>query len=793
MLNLFVNKRQQNLNFVQHNLGEKNMSRNTLILTTLAIIGFTGCEESAVHVDEGCTLETTLCDDAGILYRCQKTEVKDNTLWKPVAICASGCDEGGQTCINTPNCALGNSEDGACVMATGCKIGNSEDGACVMAPGCKFGNNEDGSCTKKDGCIIGNEEDGSCTMKEGCAEGNNEDGSCKGCAIGKAEDGACIKREGCIHGNELDGSCVFTDSCPNNAHNDDGSCRECVIGNNEDGTCKLVEGCPNGNNIDGSCIGCAIGKTEEGSCIKRNDCIHGNNLDGSCVLTDDCPNNEHNDDGSCKGCIIKVDNKTNNEDGTCIQDDNCKNGWELDGSCKCPSECQFGCYSDGSCVDAECLSNEDCSISVPEKCAQGLCHCLDHKCEIDANHNNMYDVYEHITNSIWNHDCEYTDTKCPEGAQCPDFDERDFCDSFTDKKWSTKCTSHDQCIQQENAYGYHFICREDGRCVPDAFVTKWYIWPEGYTKEYSDIDRPFIFPYVPRDGCQIRIIWGDETTLCNVDGKVCSADDTACSIYNCEGKEERCDGDGSDITHEYNAPGYKYIKVTGEFDFARASSINNFYDGNIEKDNYDLENNVFPYHACVHKKSNSKDIIGNRCLYEVITFGQVRLKPYAFSFYHNLVAISNVDIPLFDNQTQSLEFMFNNTKLFSGVIHKWDVHNIQNMKSLFGNISTFNLPLNDWNVSHVTDMSFMFTGSDVFNQNLNDWDVSKVENMTGMFDSAWSFNQDLSSWKVGSSTDVSGIFNSSGMSEENYCKIQDSSSWQAKPEMSEYTCSPASP
>ena len=859
------------------------MRTRALFLTLVASLCVAGCEESAVHIDENCSIGEKSCN-GGVLYRCDPSQNETSNFWNPVAICVmglNGCDEGGKTCINKPNCFLGNDEDGSCVQAQGCAIGhktdgscancalgndiekgsciqaeecalgNNEDGSCIQAEGCTLGNEADGSCVKaqncligneedgscmpKDGCVVGHEADGSCTLKAGCAEGNNEDGSCKGCAVGTTDDGSCMMREGCTIGNVLDGSCIYVPDCPA-GNKVDGSCNGCVAGNAADGACKRLEGCPDGNRIDGSCKGCAIGNGEDGSCRKREDCIDGNELDGSCVLIDGCPNNEHNDDGSCKGCVIKEDNKTNNKDGTCIMDKNCKNGNELDGSCLC--DCKFGCYSDGSCVEIECMRNDDCS----EKCDQGLCHCFNHKCEIDANHNNMYDMKEHINNPNWNHDCEYSDKysdikfKCPaDDESCKEFDVRDFCDSFTDKKWATKCESDNDCIQQENDYGYHFVCRSDGRCVADAFVTQWFMANQSIKEDPpSNTIRTFVFPYYPsEDECVIHIIWGDESKTCHTDQTDCSSSESDCSIYNCKGEEFNCSRNNPKITHEYKKPNVYIIKVTGEFDFARVT-VNNDSIVYLDGDN----NN-----ACIYPFGSNS--YSNRCLKRIISFGSVRLKPHAFRMYEALNPISTVDIPILsgDKFDGDLSYLFTNTSIadantlnkwdvhnvikmdnmlshtnFNGPLNNWDVSNVDNMNNLFSGTSSFNQPLNNWdvskvqtmtsmfnnahffnqplnnwNVSEVTQMNYMFTGAINFNQPLDKWNVSKVKKFGGMFYSAYKFDQNLEDWQVSEDAELDyntyKMFGESGMSKENSCKIYNSTSWQVKPKM-DYTCAP---
>ena len=108
------------------------------------------------------------------------------------------------------------------------------------------------------------------------------------------------------------------------------------------------------------------------------------------------------------------------------------------------------------------------------------------------------------------------------------------------------------------------------------------------------------------------------------------------------------------------------------------------------------------------------------------------------------------------------------------------------MYAMFYKASAFNQPLGTWNTSKVTTMSAMFNGAKSFNQPLDNWDTSKVTDFTSMFKNAQSFNQDLSNWHVNAT--VTNTFTGSGLSQENYCKLQSSSNWTTKPPMSQYTC-----
>jgi hypothetical protein len=46
-----------------------------------------------------------------------------------------------------------------------------------------------------------------------------------------------------------------------------------------------------------------------------------------------------------------------------------------------------------------------------------------------------------------------------------------------------------------------------------------------------------------------------------------------------------------------------------------------------------------------------------------------------------------------------------------------------------------------------------------------------------MFSKAKAFNQDLSQWVVSNTTDLTDIFSKSGLSQENYCKLEKLPAW----------------
>ncbi|MBQ1926019.1 MAG: PKD domain-containing protein, partial [Proteobacteria bacterium] len=104
---------------------------------------------------------------------------------------------------------------------------------------------------------------------------------------------------------------------------------------------------------------------------------------------------------------------------------------------------------------------------------------------VDDNHNHMLDKYEIAKDQ--GADCaEKHNTGCIDG----------FCDSFLDYKCSTRCTSDDQCVSND------YFCRDDGRCVPKAFVSVWKV---------AQDNTEITFPGGKGEGCNYTIDWGDGT------------------------------------------------------------------------------------------------------------------------------------------------------------------------------------------------------------------------------------------------------------------------------------------
>ena len=521
-------------------------------------------------------------------------------------------------------------------------------------------------------------------------------------------------------------------SCLNNCDSEK-RCKDCVIKDqwSDKGECIPVGNCADGNNPDGSCkmrAGCVIRNNPDGSCINTENCANGNNPDGSCKMKEGCVNG-NNPDGSC----TKSDNclNGNHPNGSCINTENCLNGNNPDGSCKCADNCTNTCDSNGACID--------------------------------NNHNHMIDIYEIAEKQ--GQDCQ-SHTDCDSMPKSSD----GFCDSYLGYTCSTKCTSDDQCVGDDPKFTY--ICRSDGRCAPDAFITEW---------ELPINNNTLTLYFDETANCKIRVNWGDDNT-----------EDLDCGT----------------ITHQYS----------DEYDSGTVTIKIETISGEP---------------AGFHVEESNSSICR---LKEIVSFGDMGLGTNAFIDCTFLKKLSSVDIPnpqklttmerMFKNNC-SLNYPLNNWDVsnvvnmnktlwmpncagaendddkitnihstFNQPLDRWDVSNVTTMQNMLGYLPEFNQPLNSWDVSKVTEMAGMFGGSVKFDQPLEKWDVSNVKTMNAMFYRAYSFNQplnpwnvtkaddlkamfqhaivfnqDLSAWAVSKNAAVDKIFYESGMSKENLCAI----------------------
>ena len=451
------------------------------------------------------------------------------------------------------------------------------------------------------------------------------------------------------------------------------SCAVCIVGTarcNADG--KTLETCE----LDENGKSAWVSKTCDGACV----------------------------DNACKGCLntgTKV--CSGNVLKTCNADheydvETCEFGCENDACRKCTEE-MLSCADDGITV-TKCTNNQYVSTNTrcEKQCINGACN--------DENGNHLKDENEPGYKSAKS--C-YKHSECDSG----------FCDTFIGK-CSIKCTDTSQCID-----GY--VCRADGRCAAEAFVTVWKT-----TKSNETIE----FPTAQGGTCVFTIDWGDGDTQ-NV---------TSC---------------GPELKHRYWQEGDHTVKVYGdrakEFRFAMADSI-------------------------------SEDFMGAGMaakLQKVISFGPVKFSAGAFTKATGLYELSKVDIPDASRLTSMEAMFYAASKLQSGVAN-WDVSNSKSMRLAFSSTVKFDECLkwdtssletisrafefaegfvdsshclNNWDVSKVTDMRQIFNGAKKFNGKLDTWDTSHVITMRKLFMNATAFDQDISAWNVSNVTSMSYMFN----------------------------------
>ncbi len=365
----------------------------------------------------------------------------------------------------------------------------------------------------------------------------------------------------------------------------------------------------------------------------------------------------------------------------------------------------------------------------------------------DANHNRIHDEYE----------SELVIKKCRTHADCdttPGAGDG-FCDSFIGYQCSTKCRDDSYCVQSEK--DVNLVCRGDGRCAPDAFVTVW---------KFEEAKTTLQLPLHAQAECNFIVDWGD-------------------------GKKSEMITDCAKAKHDYDAGDYTVtirgnIKGWGFKDGNWASylqEVSSF--GPVILGEYAFNN------AISLKRLSSVDIPDSR---------MTSLKGAFMSVFHNAV-VNDPMLSRWDTSSVTdMSGMFWNANDFNGDISHWDTSNVTNMSSMLSSASSFNGDISQWNTGNVTDMSSMFSGASSFNGDISQWDTAQVTNMSYMFFEATAFNGDISQWNTGNVTNmndmfyratkfdqdisgwcrnwsqpsVMGCFLNTRLSEENYCALQDS-------------------
>ncbi|MBQ1927374.1 MAG: BspA family leucine-rich repeat surface protein, partial [Proteobacteria bacterium] len=311
---------------------------------------------------------------------------------------------------------------------------------------------------------------------------------------------------------------------------------------------------------------------------------------------------------------------------------------------------------------------------------------------VNDNTNNANDNYAYdTTDENHNHMSDKFETAKDQGVDCSEKHHAGcidgFCDSFLDYKCSTRCKSDNQCVSGD------YFCRDDGRCVPKAFVSVWSI-PD-------DVDDPtIVFPGGRGTGCNYTIDWGDGSKE---------------SFKNCVKVHY----------HSYAAGGEYTVTVTGKiFNWSCLAP-------------YDITDTDMGLHYLVAGTIQlfmpSEDLIDsvkwvesssycNKSLKEIRSFGPVTFSEGAFFNADQLNKISDVDIP--NANHTNMTGMFYHALAFNQPLEKWNTSRGKTMNEMFEYADSFNQPLEKWDMSHVTSIMYMFRGATAFNQPLEKWNVS---------------------------------------------------------------------
>ncbi|MBR4985073.1 MAG: DUF285 domain-containing protein, partial [Proteobacteria bacterium] len=615
--------------------------------------------------------------------------------------------------------------------------------------------------------------------------------------------GACICPNTCIHGCNTDGSCRTT---------------ECKNGNDNTGACICPDTCTQGCNPDGSCrtIECKNGNDNTGACICPDTCVNGCYINGACK----CDTNI---------CIYGCD-----ESGNCKCDD-CKNNTSCDlrtGKCACPAECPDECKDDGSCND----------LCGTKRCAPDQYCDSEKKCQpLDVNKNHMIDTYE--TAAKKGSGC-VTDRNCDSISGAGD----GFCDSFLDYTCSTRCTSDDQCID-DKLYHY-VCRKDDGRCAPDTFITVWDIpqnkktltiplytnhcdiqidWGDNI-QEPSDCATQLLFHSYENSGLytvkikgKVRIghkspkngidylptIHEDASKLVEVKtfGPVSLGPEAFAFCSQLKNISEVDIPNAAELTdmqyffykaEEFNAPIQRWdtsnVKNMHGL-FMEAGKFNQPL-GKWNTSNVTDMSSMFYFAKTFNqpiknwKTSNVTDMsamFSNADAFDqpIENWSTIKVTDMHSMFFGALIFNQPIGKWNTSNVTDMHE-MFRDAEFFNHPLDDWDTSKVTDMSTMFCNATAFNHPLNTWNTSNVTDMEAMFEIAKSFNQPLDRWNTAKVTSMTQMFTDAKRFNQDLSSWVVQKHTSVEDMFDCTSLSSDNFNKIQESPTWEAKPQKSEF-------
>ena len=554
------------------------------------------------------------------------------------------------------------------------------------------------------------------------------------------------------------------------------ACREDYAGNHYwQVTGECVNGCDEEQIACFCHVACVNGCDSRGACACVRPCLHGCGFSGACLCPESCAN----------GC---------DENGACLCPESCVNGCDANtGGCLCPSVCGNRCSPDGQCLpdtyeisassrpiqlyvdtttilpvrylrngaeandiahlttwadDAQCVTVKQYADSLNvmvrpasmEPCVTALfIRDADGRAEtaglvvtvraIDANGNRLHDQYESGPR---------LGEPCRTHADCDSAQGRGdgFCDSAIGYQCAARCTADSQCLQ--SGTGDRYVCRPDGRCTPDAFVTEWNIPRQNY---------PLTIPAAFAQNCDFTVDWGDGTQIETY---------TSCRA----------------LEHTYVRRGRYRVTIKGSYD------------------NWSLS-----------PDGDATETEAQGCLEDVISFGRVGLGPYAFVNTTNLYDLSDVDIPdaskmpslrsafrhsgimgpLANWDTSlvtDMSGMFEGVEYFNQPLDSWDVSSVRNMSAMFRNTGFYDKDLRGWDTGRVKTMESMFEGAAAFNRPLGEWNVSGVTNLKAMFKDAASFNQNLTSWTIAEGADTSDMFRNAGLQNATVCAYSEIPQWR---------------
>ena len=378
-----------------------------------------------------------------------------------------------------------------------------------------------------------------------------------------------------------------------------------------------------------------------------------------------------------------------------------------------------------NCEDAKklkvCLEEDD-SI-----CAEFSVRTTSNDDEIDANHNQMIDLYE--TNKDKDKFADYQPGDCSSFCH-DDGDCEDFCDSAIGYRCSVRCTSDDQCIKYKDDDGnwIQMVCREDGRCSYPSFVAVYNISKDNATVTIGG---------QPADD-NVTIDWGDGSEV----EKVPSNTD-------------------SNLSHTYVSKGTYEIEIKGDY--------RNWTAGCVRADGIDLYD-ILQFGPIG---------LGYSETFEMGSFWNC----------YNFNKLSAKDIPdpiklvdmtrMFGAEDNSVQagMHFNDPG-----ISRWDTSNVEKMVQTFFQAAVLNKwgfdhDISRWNVSMVKTMEGMFEYAYMFNQPIMCWDVSNVENISHMLFDTQYFNQNLEKWDLSKVTQHEYVFrwengHNGAISLKNYCVLR---------------------